>query len=322
MRQPFAEKARMAKVARVGQSGTVLVLTLWVLTLLSALAFSFALSVRYGGTITRNFKESASARALAISAIENTVAYILSDQDMLIDYIGEDGLLHTDEKRAPATDRYVSEAGTVAISLTAEDAKPNINLMHEGNLLRLFEMAGASKEKAAEMITAFLDWTDPDKLVRLTGAEDEHYIPLGYTARNRELETPQELALIRGFDDPKVLGSEGEGNGLLNMVTTFSETINFNAASLEALEALGLDPVEASSIIDMRQSMNGIRHIPSKLARKGTPFSRVFRIEARASLGQSPEVYVITSIVRRQPGPKGQELKTVYWKERIETGGA
>ena len=57
------------------------------------------------------------------------------------------------------------------------------------------------------------------------------------------------------------------------------------------------------------------------LLEENKPFS--FRIEVQASLpDKSPQVYHITSVLERIPGIKSQELKTIYWKENIEAGGA
>jgi len=298
-----------------------LVLTLWLLALLSALALNFALSSRTGSAITRNFKESVAMRAMAVEAIENTVAYLLTDPDPLVDYVDQEGHLRTDGERPPIANSLTDGNVKVKLDLSAEDARMTISLLNEASLISLISAVGASEEDTSAMVSALMDWIDPDDLHRLNGAEDDYYEPLGYTTTGMPLTTSEELMLIKGFDRETVMGKEGSG-GLAARITTFASTVNINAAPPEVLEAFGLDPLSVSSIIDMRESNKGLRYIPSSLARKGTTFSNFFRIEARASLDSSPQIYHITSIVERVRGNKGQELKTIYWKEDLEAGGA
>jgi len=305
----------------IEDKGTALVLTLWLLALLSALALNFALSSRTNSAVTRNFKESVAMRALAVEAIENTVAYLLADPDPLVDYVDEDGKLRTDNERAPLANSITSGDATVELTLSAEDGRLSLSQIDEAALLRLITSQGAKDEDARVMVSSLLDWMDPDDLHRLDGAEDDHYEPLGYTTSGASLTVIDELMMIKGFEKDLVRGKDGE-LGLAAHLTTFAQTVNINAAPLEVLMAMGLDSVGASSIADMRARNNGLRYVPRSLSRRGTTFSNIFRIEARASKGQSPQVYHITSIVRRVAGRNSQELKTIYWKEDIETGGA
>jgi len=305
----------------ISNRGTALVLTLWLLALLSALALNFALSSRTGSAITRNFKESVAMRALAVSAIENTVAYLLTDPDPLVDYVDHEGNLRTDSERPLVANSITDGNTTVKLSLSAEDARMTISVPNEALLINLISLEGTSEEDTRTMVSALMDWIDPDDLYRLNGAEDDYYEAMGYSTSGMPLVTTEELMLIKGFDKEIVMGKDGSG-GLADKITTFAKTVNINAAPLEVLESLGLNPVSASSIIDMRESNKGLRHVPASIARAGTTFSNVFRIEARASQDNSPQVYRIISIVKRVAGKRSQELKTIYWKEDIEAGGA
>jgi len=314
MKEPFS--------GRPSQRGTALVLTLWLLALLSALALNFALSARTESAITRNFKESVMLRALAVEAIENTVSYLLTDTDPLVDYVDRDGKLRTDNERSQVSGSMSSGDATAYITLSAEDARLNINEVDEKVLLNLLSMATDDEVGAGELVSSMRDWIDPDNLHRIGGAEDDFYAALGYKTAGMPLTVTEELMLIRGFSNDIVRGENGIG-GLSDYITTFTHTVNINAAPREVLEALGLDSLSANSLIDMRNSNDGLRQVPSSiLSRVGTTFSNVFRIEVQASLNQGTQVYHITSIVERIAGSKSQELKTIYWKESIETGGA
>jgi general secretion pathway protein K len=305
-----------ALIYNKSQRGTALVLTLWLLALLSALALNFALSARTGSAVTRNFKESVMLRTMAVGAIENTLSYLLSDPDPLVDYMDADGRFRTDSERPPLPGSISSGKATVYITLSAEDARLNISEVDDKVLRRFIGASVESDEDRAVMVSALRDWIDADNLHRLNGAEDDYYLPLGYRTAGMPLTVRDELKLIKGFDREPVRKSFSAN------ITAFAHSININAAPYEVLEALGLDALGASSLIDMRASNDGLRFVPSSLSRIGTTFSNVFRIEVQAVMDQSPQVYHITSIVKRVAGKKSQELKTIYWKEDIEAGGA
>jgi len=317
---------RVFKTDKSSQEGTALVLTLWLLALISALALSFALSARTGSAITRNFKESVMLRAKAVEAIENSIAYLLADPDPLIDYIDGDGKFRTDRERPPVSGILESGDVSVYLSLSAEDSRININDAEEPVLRGLFEIAGAKEEDTAAMVASLMDWKDPDDLHRLGGAEDDHYMPMGYETSGRPLETPEELILIKGFNKEMVRGDNSVNKGLSGMITTFSHTINFNSANSEVMKALGLDLVRANSLISERTGNDGLdlaalkQYLPQRLFKIATPFSNMFRLEAQASLEGSPQVYHITTIIKRVSAQGKQELKTIYWKENIEAG--
>lgn len=303
------------------QKGTALVLTLWLLALLSALALNFSMTARSGSAVTRNFKQSALARSLAVEAINNTVAYILADPDLLVDFIDEDGAFRTDAERPSISG--ITNTGTALLELTlsAEDSRLNINRIKQATFTNLLDAGGVSEEETGALVSSLLDWTDPDDLHRLGGAEDDYYGPLGYATSGMPLALIDELLLIRNFTEELVRGEDG-GSGLQAHLTTFGESVNINAASSQVLGAIGLDSLVTASVMEMRANNQGLRRVPSGVLERGKTFSNFFRIEAGASLRQSPETYRITAIVERSRGKTGPQLKTIYWKEEIETGGA
>lgn len=304
------------------RKGIVLVLALWVIVILSGIAMNFALSTRTGSIVTRNFKESIVARTMAVSAIENTIAYILADPDLQVDYLDEKGNFRMDNDREPASKIINSAGATIEVTLTDEDSKLNINLLEPAYLQGLIGDYAKSDEETLEMAAALMDWRDPDDLHRLGGAEDETYMPLGYETKDAMLEIPGELALVSGFTKEIVYGSDGTG-GLNELITTFTNTYNINTAPREVLEALGFDPIKVSSIMEMRDSLKGLQSVGSSLPPNVKFHSKVLRIETRVSFKGSPEEYHIVSIIKRESGKDGKlRLRTIYWRETIETGRA
>ncbi len=306
----------MRTTRHISDKGIVLVLALWVIVILSGLAMNFALNSRTGSIVTRNFKESIIARTIASSAIENTIAYILTDPDPFLDYIDEDGIFRTDRDRKPASGIINVSGATVEITLTDEDSKLNINTLEPVYLHKLLANYAKNDEETLEMVASLLDWMDIDDLHRMGGAEDDEYFALGYETKDNPLEIPAELTLIKGFNKDIIFG---EG-GLDKVITTFTKSYNINTASREVLEALGFNALETSTIIETRESMKGLRNVDDSLSQtqKGSTFSDVLRIETWVSFKGSQEEYHIISIVKREIGKR--QLRTIYRRETIETG--
>ncbi|KKK52023.1 hypothetical protein LCGC14_3109110, partial [marine sediment metagenome] len=82
------------------------------------------------------------------------------------------------------------------------------------------------------------------------------------------------------------------------------------------------DSRSIEAIMKAREEQRGIKTVPHGMKHKGKVNSAYYRIEIKAWLVGGPWVVVITSVVRRQKGPKGQELKPIYWKETRETRSA
>jgi general secretion pathway protein K len=301
----------------VKERGITLMMTMWVLVLLSAVALDFALSARYESAGTRNFKEDARAYYLAVSTCEEAMAYIISDKDTVVDFIDSEGNYRTDAERPPITGERKLDGATVTLSITDEESRVNINTLSANSILRLLLYVGVEDDNASELADSVADWKDPDGLHRLMGAEDEYYEPLGYRAKNDNLDVPEELLLIKGFS-PEHFHGRDNAPSLREFITTWGRGINVNTASKDMLMALGLSEIEADSIISRREDSEGLRSVPARLKGIGTTSSENIRIEAVARINDSPQAVKVTSIIKRS-GENG--LITLYWKEDVETSG-
>lgn len=302
--------------------GVALIMTLWILVLLSVVAMSFSFSTRLGSAGTRNFKEDTHAHYLAVSAYEEALAYLLTDPDVQADFIDSEGNYRTDEERDPVTG--VREVGGMRVELriTDEESKININTITRSTLQKLFEYSDVPDASVQEILDSLADWKDPDDLHHHEGAEDEYYKPLGYRAKDRPLDVPEELLLIKGFGPGFFYGSDS-ASALGPLLTTWGKSININTVSPELLDALGVDPLQVDSILSMRGADTAMRSIPIRLAGlQITTSSANFLIQVTAGLADGPTAVRITSVVRRAFGPGGPELTTMYWKEDFENSGA
>lgn len=82
--------------------------------------------------------------------------------------------------------------------------KINLATIQRADFRRLLELrVGDEPDVLDDLLDAWQDWLDRDDLVRPRGAEKEYYQELDnpYNPRNGNLESVQELLLIRGFAD-------------------------------------------------------------------------------------------------------------------------
>jgi general secretion pathway protein K len=304
------------------EHGIALMMTLWVLVILTVVAMNFSFSTRYGSMGTKNFKTDTSTYYLAVSAYEEALLYLLSDKDPEVDFIDEDGNFRTDDERDPITGTTELEGAEVTLSISDEESRLNINDIKRDVLLRLLEYADVPEDSKPIIADSIADWIDPDDLYHLSGAEDEYYKPFGYKAKNNPFDVPGELLLIRDFTPEylyeTVATYDIEDTAPIHaLITTWGDGINVNTAPASVLKLIGLDAYEVDSIINER-AKRGLRKVPQKLTDVGTIKSITLRITTEARLSDSPLAVRITSVVRRATLPDEPPLRTLYWKEELE----
>ena len=303
-------------------SGIALLMTLWVLVMLSVIAMSFSFSTRWGSASTRNFKEETKAYYLAMSGYQEAIGYLLSDKDNMVDYIDADGNLYIDKDTKPVTGKRVTDEAELEIKITDEGSKVNINFADGTRLKKVLDYVGIPPDSQQEIVDSILDWRDPDKEHHLSGAEDDYYESLdpSYKAKNRNLDSVEELLLVKGFKPEYLYGSK-DIRPMYDLITTSGDgSININTVSKEVLDMMGTGSDAIDAIFKQRtKEIGGARQIPANLA-PGLyrTASYDFRIEITAAMKGNRQAVKITSIVRRVPALKGFDLQTVYWREKIE----
>ncbi|MDO9289300.1 MAG: type II secretion system protein GspK, partial [Thermodesulfovibrionales bacterium] len=303
-------------------SGIALLMTLWVLVMLSVIAMTFSFSTRWGSASTRNFKEETKAYYLAMSGYQEAVGYLLSDKDNMVDYIDADGNLYIDKDTKPVTGSRVTDEAELEIKITDEGSKVNINFADGTRLKKVLDYVGIPPDSQQEIVDSILDWRDPDKDHHLSGAEDDYYESLDppYKAKNRNLDSVEELLLVKGFKPEYLYGSK-DIRPMYDLITTSGDgSININAVSREVLEMTGTGSDVIDAIFKQRtKEFGGARQIPANLA-PGLyrTASYDFRIEVTAAMKGNRQAVKIISIVRRVPALKGFDMQTVYWREKIE----
>ena len=189
------------------ENGVALLLTIWVLALLSVIVGEFCHAMRTEVNITRNFKEKTEAYYIGKAGLMQAVVELIRIETTppVIVNVEETQPLPEEEKidwriNIPMQDIPFG-AGAFSVKIENEAGKININKADQ-NLLRMMLNSFELDDKEKDVIVdSILDWRDNDDLRRLHGAEDEYYqsLPDPYRAKNDDFESVEELLLVRGI---------------------------------------------------------------------------------------------------------------------------
>ncbi len=234
MSKPGHHQAADSKIRRgevkssvSGYNGFALVLVLWVMSLLTIMAGSFALTMRRESAIVSGIKDNAGIIAVAEAGIA----------------MAELMLMHPDQNKRWRTDGNIYEVAfgdtKARIRLLSETGKIDINKAGQPLLQAMMAQAQVDEKQQAKLIGAIMDWRDQDDLLNIEGAEKKEYKDAGlkYQPRNKPFQTVDELQMVLGMDE-KVF------NWLEPIITVYSgqPQVNLKLATANVLNKLpGLD---------------------------------------------------------------------------------
>ena len=151
--------------------------------------------------------------------------------------------------------------GDVVVEMIPETAKLNVNQASEEELLRVVSGLTGDPARAAQVVAGIVDW-------RGTGSGrmslDSYYLALGPTfrARHASLEEIEELLFVRGVTPELFYGNYVEDTqghlsargGLRDSLSVWGtrSNVDANGASPAVLEAIGMNPTDAGTLVRMR----------------------------------------------------------------------
>jgi hypothetical protein len=232
------------------QRGTVLVLVLWVLTLLTLVGGFYAVEARIRRNLGQHAWDTLQGREAARSLL----------------------LLAASRLSPPGTDREEEESlfadGSVykvrfggreaCFTLEDENGKLDLNNSSEEQIREVVRaiLGDEELEAADTIVDGILDWKDSDKLVRLNGAENDIYQDRSppYYPANGPFHLLEELILVNGvgqeaFYGPISWSSQEEDSevvwqgGLWDLFTVYNKSgsVNRQCASLPLEEILSTE---------------------------------------------------------------------------------
>ncbi len=306
--------------ARRRESGSVLVLVLFVLAVLSLTAVSLAHRTALQRRTMSNRIHMIQMRAAAESTAASVLHALAANRNGF-DHAGEAWSLFN-TPAATAGDADGDGATTVHCRVVDEQSKLNVHAVSRDTL----DALGMS----AMQRDGLLDWIDEDEIARAEGAETDFYrrrTP-AYRAKNAPLETVDELRAIRGFGST----ADRDADHWVQRLTPFGDgRININTAPRDVLETIPVRRQAIDQILSFRAfdpaaggdvaehafrddddilRLQGLSDADrSVLLTMATYRSRHFRMEVEARRARSAVRYRITAVVHSDRG----KVQVLQW---------
>lgn len=291
----------------LNSEGMVLVLTLMVISIITAVVVEFAYGVYVSTSALHNWKTAQSLSIMAQSSVR-MVAETIAKNNSLYSYT------YPGQLDLPYSNPLKNTEANLLLHIEDENAKFNLNSLvypngrlNESAYLSFISLLKALDLKP-EIADRVADWIDPDVEPRLQDSEEK--------AKNGFLSSVDELLLIRGIDEKSY-------NTLLPYVTIYGNgLININGAAVPVLMSLsdGINKEMAQRIVSYREStpferaegimkIAGFEIVGTSLMGRITVKGGAFHIVATASsAGVHKSVDAVLDI-------SGSSSAVRYWKE-------
>lgn len=173
------------------QAGLALVVVLWILSLLTLMAGSFAKTMRRETAVSTAIKTNAEAQALAETGL-SLAQFMLSQPEQ------------QGRWRANGTVyRLVNRDREMRIRILSEMGKVDINTSSDVQLAALINSVVDDSWQQERVLNAILDWRDADDDTRTHGAEKTQYRRAGlkYQPSNFAFQSLEELQMVLGMNE-------------------------------------------------------------------------------------------------------------------------
>ena len=228
------------------QQGFVLVVTLWILAIITIGATYFAERVASSVNLARQSQEATEA-LLEISSTRAEIFFRLGTTPFSIYGLGP-----TPQSAIALDNRPYRGVGQDIVRLQDSRGLVNVNFIHPEMLRRLLAQMGVAAENRDALLDTLNDFTDTDDLRRLNGAEMAEYRARDLPPPpNDWLVTPWQLQNIIGWREQAALWKDQRLPGIVTTARIVG--FNPNTAPREALAALpGSSPEIADNLIKLR----------------------------------------------------------------------
>ncbi|PIE71209.1 MAG: hypothetical protein CSA22_04060 [Deltaproteobacteria bacterium] len=185
------------------ESGVALLMTLWVVTLLSVIAAEFCMTMRQEIQITRTLKERMEAAYIAEAGVQRTLRELMAKRPNTGTRKAADADMETESDPWHINGHIPNMPfanGYYQVTIGNQSGRIDLNRAGRGLLLAILERFAVTGADAEVVADSILDWRDSDHNHRLNGAEDDYYesLPEPYTCKDSDFSTVGELRRVRG----------------------------------------------------------------------------------------------------------------------------
>ncbi|NLX25250.1 MAG: general secretion pathway protein GspK [Lentisphaerae bacterium] len=237
-----------SKIHNHSKEGAALLVVLGVLLILPLIVMSIAFDAKLEAQLISYKRNKLKAEMLAYSGIEYAKA-ILAQQsevsELEVKELGQedrDGFMQMAlyaQRGLSASSTIQQGTGTFTITIESAESGRNVNLLTSDQWMDIFEMANVPSTQWEELIDCLTDWIDDDDLHELNGAEsdDAFYEEQGYPVKNSQLDSVEELLLIKGWTPEILYGNGSDGiYGIADLLTVWGDgRVNINTAPTNTL---------------------------------------------------------------------------------------
>lgn len=251
--------------------GSVLVIALWTLTLLTTFAIYLGVGVRQRMLMTQRFESRHKLYLAAASGARKAIAALdtahrkselplanLSWKTFLTDNAKEFQGIGFGAVRSDVVYEIFDKTFTVNkkhYGMIDESSKININFADKNSLVRLFRMVfGWDADEAEKLADALMDWRTPGDSILKGFFSQDYYknLPHPYAPKGRDFEILDEVLQVEGM-------RINVFDRLRDFITVYGDgAVNVNTASFAVLYALGFSEDVADHIIEKRVGLDGI----------------------------------------------------------------
>lgn len=304
--------------------GIALVITLLVLALLMVIVLEFGSNMRVEARAAANFRDDMKAYYLAKSGV--TFAIALLEEDAKTEPQNVDSLNEIWAQKIPPLP--VGD-GLVSVEITDEHSKINVNKLATGlnapgvtgdkmrdlmvRLLEQFELKG-------DIANAITDWIDKDEEERTPGGAERGFYEgstESYEAKNKPLDSLQELRLIKGveddiFDKLKNFLTVVQSDGLININTASREVLLSLSDEMDEdiVNTIIAERIEnpLQKVLDLSRYIDTSGTLYGEISKFLTVKSDFFSITATGEVNKNRKT--IHAVAHRQQG----KTAIVYWR--------
>ena len=176
-----------------GEDGFALIAVIWILAFLAVAAALFARGLNTHLFVARSAVGSAAAGAMAEAGIGIGILELLQDAVRTPRSV---------DPRRSFTQCRTADGSTIAVSVTDEAGKVDLNAAPEPLLIALLAGVGLPADDARAKAAAIIDYRDGDDIVSVLGAEKAQYAEAHRVGpKNAAFDLASELASVLGFDE-------------------------------------------------------------------------------------------------------------------------
>lgn len=237
---------------RSSQTGSALLMVLWLTAALATIGLTVAGTVRGETERTQTSVEDARSWFEARGGIERAALHILWGRN----YAGEDeSKIYYVQGQSSMDLAFPSAA--VHVEIIPETSKLNLNRSTPAELLQLLVALGTPEDRALTITSAIVDWRTPAN-PQNASEFDSFYLSQSpsFLPRHASFRENEELLLVQGMTAELYYGASlGTAQaGLRDCVSVYGTLgpVDINTAQPATLEAIGLAPADVQAIVQRR----------------------------------------------------------------------